>query len=200
MTDNWILKGSYFESCNCETACPCVWFNEPTEGDCKLLIAWHIETGHLNEISFDGLNVALACYAPEHMRNGHWQAALYIDDKADEAQFNALTEIFSGQHGGHLAVLMTFVGEVLGVKKAKIDYVEKDEHRHVIIDKVAEVEIKAINGISGGHSTISNPPLCVVNSHPATVAESTRYRYQDYDKNWEFSETNGYYSDFVYQP
>jgi len=45
MADNWILKGSYFESCNCETACPCVWFKEPTEGDCKLLIAWHIDTG-----------------------------------------------------------------------------------------------------------------------------------------------------------
>jgi len=199
MIDNWILKGSYFESCNCETACPCVWFNEPTEGDCKLLIAWHIKTGFLNAITLNGLNVALACYSPEHMRDGNWQAALYIDDRANEAQFNALTEIFSGQKSGHLAVLMSFVGEVLGVKKAKIDYIEEDKHRQVIIDKIANVEIKAINGISGEPSTISNPPLCVVTSHPAMVAQSTHYRYQDYGKNWQFSEKNGYYSDFIYQ-
>ncbi len=200
MTDDWILKGSYFESCNCEAACPCVWFKESTEGDCKLLIAWHIDTGHLNEVALDGLNVALACYAPENMGNGNWQAALYVDDKADEAQFKAITEIFSGQKGGHLAVLMSFVGEVLGVKKASIEYIAKDKNRQVIIDKVADVEIQAINGISGEPSLITNPPLCVVTSHPATVAKSTHYRYQDYDKNWEFSQRNGYYSDFIYQP
>ncbi len=200
MSSNWNLTGSYFESCNCETACPCVWFKEPTEGDCKLLVAWHIETGFLESQQLDNLNIALACYAPEHMREGNWQAALYIDERADEAQTEALTALFSGQHGGHLAVLMSFVGEVLGVKKAKIDYFEQENNCQLIIENIAEVEIEAISGISGGISSINNPPLCVVTSHPSVVAESKKYRYQDYDKNWLFSERNGYYSDFIYQP
>lgn len=200
MISDWILKGSYFESCNCETACPCVWFQEPSEGDCKLLIAWHIETGQLNGLALNNLNIALACYAPKHMKEGHWQAALYVDKNATDEQFNALTEIFSGQHGGHLAVLMSFVGEVLGVKKADIRYIEKDEERQMLIDDVADVGIKAIHGLNGELSTVSNTPLCVVTSHPTTVATSTHYRYQDYGKNWEFSQSNGYYSDFIYQP
>ena len=97
MTDqnNWILQGSYFETCNCETACPCVWLQSPSEGDCKLLVAWHIDSGHFGNQTLDNLNVALACYAPGDMKEGNWQAALYIDERADDAQVDAITQIFS---------------------------------------------------------------------------------------------------------
>lgn len=199
-TKNWILQGSYFETCNCETACPCVWLQPPTEGDCKLLVAWHIEQGHLNGQSLDGLNVAMACYSPGLMVNGNWQAALYIDERADDGQFDAITQIFSGQQGGHPAVLMSFVSEVLGVKKVKIDYQEQGDSRRLNIPDIAQADIESIQGMADGQVTINNPPLCVAPSHPSIVAESKHYRYQDYNKNWQFSERNGYFSAFVYQP
>lgn len=201
MTDqNWRLEGSYFETCNCEVACPCVWFNPPTEGNCKLLVAWHIENGHLENQSLNGLNVALACYSPEHMKEGNWQAALYVDERADDAQVDAVTHIFSGQAGGHLAVLMSFVGEVLGIKKVKIDYREEGECRKLVIPGIAQAEIESIQGIKGGAAKIENPPLCVVPSHPSVVSRSSNFRYQDHDHDWEFSERNGYHSPFVYGP
>ena len=198
-TKKWHIKGSYFETCNCETACPCVWLQAPSEGDCKLLVAWHIETGYLETQPLDNLNAALACYAPGHMTEGNWQAALYIDERADDAQFDAITQIFSGQQGGHLAILMSFVSEVLGIKKVKIDYQEEGNKRFMSIPGIAQAEIESIQGITGAESSISNPPLCVVSSHPSTVAKSRRYQYQDFDKNWQFSERNGYYSAFIYQ-
>jgi hypothetical protein len=37
-TITWGLSGTYFESCNCDTACPCVFLSEPTEGDCTVLV------------------------------------------------------------------------------------------------------------------------------------------------------------------
>ncbi len=197
---NWQLQGSYFETCNCETACPCVWLQEPSEGDCKLLVAWHISSGFMGLQRLDNLNVALACYAPGHMKDGNWQAALYIDERADDAQVDAITQIFSGQQGGHLAILMSFVGEVLGVQKVRIDYREEADRRSVSIPGIAQVEIESISGITGAQSTISNPPLCVVSSHPSVVAKSKHYEYTDYDKNWCFNERNGYYSPFNYQP
>ena len=199
-TKQWQLQGSYFETCNCETACPCVWLQSPSEGDCKLLVAWHIETGHFEQQNLDNLNIALACYSPGQMTEGNWQAALYIDERADDAQFDAITQIFSGQQGGHLAILMSFVGEVLGIKKVKIDYREEGKKRFMSIPGIAQAEIESIQGITGAESSISNPPLCVVTSHPSTVAKSKHYQYQDFDKNWQFSERNGYYSPFVYQP
>ena len=196
---NWKLEGSYFETCNCETACPCVWLQDPSEGDCKLLVAWHIKSGLFAKQALDNLNVALACYAPGNMKDGNWQAALYIDDQADDAQFDAITQIFSGQQGGHLAILMSFVSNVLGIQKVKIDYKEDGKKRFMSIPGIAQAEIEAIQGITGASSSINNPPLCVVSSHAATVAKSNQYQYKDFDKNWQFNDRNGYYSPFIYQ-
>ena len=197
---NWILNGGYFETCNCETSCPCIWLQPPSEGNCKLLVAWHIDSGHLNDQSLDGLNVALACYAPGNMKEGGWQAALYVDERATESQFEAITQIFGGRQGGHPSILMSLVSEVLGVKKVRIDYQEEGNKRQLVIPGIAQAEIEAINGIRGGNATIDNPPLCVVTSDPAVVSRSTRYEYQDYDKDWKFTDRNGFYSPFTYQP
>ena len=161
-------------------------------------MAWHIDKGHFQQLQLDDLNIALACYSPGHMREGNWQAALYVDARSNAAQFDAITQIFSGQSGGHLAVLMSFVGEVLGIKKVPIDYQEHDDNRRLTIPGITSIEIESIQGISGAPATIDNPPLCIVPSHPATVAKSSRYHYQDYDKNWQFSDRNGYYSPFIY--
>ncbi len=199
-TANWNLQGSYFEACNCAAACPCVWLQPPSEGNCKLLAAWHIDSGYLNGEKLDDLNVALACYSPGHMKEGNWQAALYVDERASDAQFDAITKIFAGKLGGHPAILMSFVTEVWGIKKVKIDYQEQGNKRHLIIPGIAQVEIESIQGIKGGNATIDNPPLCVVPSHPAVVAKSNHYAYHDYDKTWKFTERNGYYSPFTYQP
>src|SRR5580704_9606157 len=43
MTTSWKIAGSYFEACNCEVACPCVFTSPPTGGECTVLIAWHID-------------------------------------------------------------------------------------------------------------------------------------------------------------
>ncbi|MGR8953161.1 MAG: DUF1326 domain-containing protein [Gammaproteobacteria bacterium] len=199
-TQDWSLQGTYFETCNCETACPCIWLQPPSEGDCKLLAAWHIERGHLNGQELDGLNVALACYAPGLMINGGWQAALYVDKRADQSQFEALVQIFSGKKGGHPAVLMSFVDEVLGLNQVEIDFAVQGNSRKLVIPGIAEAEIADIQGISGAAATIDNPPLCVVTSHPAVVARSKNYVYRDHGRQWEFSERNGFYSEFVYRP
>jgi hypothetical protein len=200
---DWRLQGRYFETCNCAVACPCVWLQPPSEGECKLLVAWHIEDGHMENTNLDGLNVALACYAPENMINGGWSVALYIDERADDAQNEALMRIFTGQVGGHLSVLLGFVGEVWGIRRVAINYQEEGNIRHLSIPDIAEAEIQSIQGLCGqrgSEASIDNPPLCMVTSHPATVAKSKRYRYQDNGQDWVFSERNGYHSAFVYEP
>lgn len=197
---DWSLSGGYFETCNCQTSCPCIWLQPPSEGDCKLLVAWHIDSGHSDAQSLENLNVSLVCYSPGNMKEGGWQAALYVDERASDAQFDAITQIFSGKQGGHFAILMTFVSEVLGVKKVRMDYREEGNRRQLTIPGVTQADIESIKGITGGEATINNPPLCVVTSHPAVVARSTHYEYHDYDKNWKFSNRNGFYSPFTYQP
>lgn len=200
MEIDWKLEGTYFEACNCAVACPCVWLAPPTEGHCELLVGWRIERGHYRAVRLDDLNVVLACESPGHMRDGNWRAALYLDQRIDAAQEAALVDIFGGKAGGHPALLMSFVGEVRGVRKVPIVATEDGRRRSLRIPEVAELEIAAIDGIGGGDATVFNPPLCIAPSHPAVVARSSTYRYHDYGWNWEISDRNGYYSPFVYQP
>ena len=118
----WEISGTYFESCNCEIACLCVFLSAPTTGDCTVLIAWHIDSGSFGQANLNGLNVALAAYSPGTMTDWDWKVAFYIDERANQAQQEALTQIFGGQSGGHFALLAGFIGEVLGVNTAAIDY------------------------------------------------------------------------------
>src|SRR5262249_17494660 len=101
MKPAWDLKGTYFETCSCEVLCPCIFMSPPSRGDCSVLYAWHIEAGNYDKLNLDHLNVALAAYAPGHMQQVKWLAALYVDNRATPAQFAALQEIFTGKAGGH---------------------------------------------------------------------------------------------------
>ena len=118
----WQLKGSYFETCNCNVACPCVFLSPPTEGECRVLVAWHVDQGKDGEVDLSGLNVAMAIHSPGHMMATKWRAALYLDERASQTQKDALTRIFAGQAGGHPEALASFIDDVLGVASVKIDY------------------------------------------------------------------------------
>ncbi len=199
MSAKWSLSGSYFETCNCNVACPCVFSSPPTEGECTVLVGWHIDKGNFENTQLDGLNVALAVYSPGNMLASKWKAALYFDNRASAEQKNALLQIYSGQAGGHPAVLVSFVGEVLGAKSVPIDFRVDGKHRSLKIDGVAEVEIEALSGAGSADVTVSGQPLAIAPDFPAIVAKSRRASYRDYDLRLEVSDRNGFFSPFAYQ-
>ena len=199
MDSQWKVAGTYFEACNCEAACPCVFTSPPTDGNCTALVAWHIEKGSFGEIALDGFNAMLAAYAPGHMLEGKWQVALYLDQRANAQQQDALGKIFSGQAGGHLAALTPLISEVLGVRSAAIEYTAQGRERSLRIPGVAAFEIEALAGADGAEVTISNHPFTAVPGYPAVVAKSKSAKYADYGLTLEVSGKNGFYSPFSYQ-
>ncbi len=199
MAEQWNLSGTYFETCNCEAACPCVFLSPPTTGECTVLVAWHIEQGQIGDIGLDGLNVALAVHAPGHMAQTPWAAALYLDAKANGEQQTALTQIFAGSAGGHFARLGAHIGEVLGVKSIDMTYVAEGKKRRLQMAEIAEAEIEALPGQGNEDITITNHPLCISPGYPAVVAKSTQMTYRDHGFDWEMSDKNGFYSPFRYE-
>jgi hypothetical protein len=176
-----------------------VFLSPPTTGDCTVLIAWHIDTGNFANVNLDGLNVALAVYSPGQMTQGKWQAALYLDEKANQGQKDALTQIFSGQAGGHPAVLCSLVSQVLGIKSVAIEYRAEGKQRSLRIPDVAEAKITALAGQGDAAVTLDNLPLCIAPGHPAVVAKSEQLSYHDHGLQWEVSGKNGFFSPFTYQ-
>jgi hypothetical protein len=199
MADGWKLTGGYFESCNCDAACPCVFLGPPTRGDCTLLVAWHIDKGNFAETSLDGLNVALAVYSPGHMLQTKWKVALYLDERATGPQREALGRIFGGQAGGHFATVSACIGEVLGVKAAPIEFRAEGKRRSVKIGMLAEMAIEAVPGAGGADVELANVPFTLVPGIPAVVAKSKHLSYHDYGYAWEITDKNGFYSAFAYQ-
>lgn len=197
-TNDWNLDGTYFEACNCDVACPCVFMSPPSEGECNALVAWHIDKGNYRDVNLDGLSIALAVHAPGHMLEVKWSAAAFVDDRASEDQKNALLTIFSGQAGGHPATIASFVGNMLGVKSVKIDFQSKGKTRSLRLGDVADMEIEAIAGQGGADVTVTNHPFCVAPGYPAVVAKSKQLNLKDFGLNWHITNKNGYYSPFSY--
>lgn len=194
----WNLKGQYFEACNCEAACPCLFLSAPTEDDCTLLVGWHIDEGEFDGTKLDGLNVALAVYSPGHMAQVKWQAALYLDDRASEAQGQALGAIFSGQAGGHPARLAGHIGEVLGAGPASIEFESAGKRTSMKIAGIADVAINAIAGQGDAEVTVEGHPLAISPGIAGVVSRSEHLTYEDHGMHWELAEKNGFYSPFNY--
>ena len=195
---SWKIEGTYFEACNCEAACPCVFLSKPTEGQCDAMVAWHIDKGSFEKVALDGLNVALAVHSPGHMAQVKWEVAVYLDERANDAQKDALTKIFAGQAGGHPARLASHVGKILGVASVPMQYAAAGKQRSLKIPNRVEASIEAIEGQGGAEITIENHPLCIAPGEPAVAARSTKLSYRDHGMSWEVSGRNGFYSPFQY--
>lgn len=195
---SWKIDGTYFESCNCEAACPCVFLSKPTDGECTALVAWHIDSGQFDDVSLDGLNVAFAVHSPGHMMQVKWNVAVYLDERADDKQKEALTKIFAGQAGGHPERLASHVGNILGVASVPMTYAGTGKQRSLTIPSIVDVSIEALEGQGGEEITITNHPLCIAPGNPVVTARSSRMSYQDHDMSWELSGKNGFFSPFQY--
>ena len=102
----WKLQGDYFEGCNCDSICPCLFLSDPDKGYCNVTVAWHIEKGYHDDTQLTGLNAVAVIVAPGNMFTGQkWKVAFYLDNSASQEQKEVLSKIFSGQSGGFFAAV-----------------------------------------------------------------------------------------------
>ena len=193
----WELKGDYFEACNCEVGCPCIFLSPPTGKDCTVLLAWHVNKGKFGDTKLDGLNVAMAAYSPGHMQENKWKVALYLDSAANKVQADALGQIFGGKFGGFPAGLAPFIGEMLGAKSLPIDY-KADGSRHSLkMPNVADLEAEDVTDPQGEKSSIHHAPFA--GTPMVYVAKSRGFKYTDYGMNWEISDKNSFNAPFSWK-
>ena len=197
---SWTVEGTYVEACNCEVACPCIFLSPPTEGECKVLVGWHIDKGRHGDTVLDGLNAALIAFAPGHMMKGQWKVALYLDKRGDDRQQAALQGIFSGADGGHLANLGPLIGQVLGARPAEITFDKGANARFRFdVEGAASTEFEPIQGQGGGTTEIRGHPLAVSPGYPVTVSRSSGLKIDDYGITCDIAGRNGFFAPFAYQ-
>ena len=142
----WNLRGSYVETCSCELMCPCnLSFDHGATYDfCRVTLVFNIREGDVDGTKIDGLKVVAIADTPKVMTQGNWRLGVFVDEKATDAQFDKLVQVFTGQLGGPMAALAPLVGKVLGVERAAIQ-VNDDGLRHrVRVGDAIDFEIQDI--------------------------------------------------------
>lgn len=198
---SWRMRGDYFENCNCDVHCPCTASGlraRPTNGDCRVVFAVHLDEGNSDGVPLDGLNWVLAVRTPGVMAEGNATAALYLDDRATPAQAQALGTIVSGQAGGvpQLIGQMIPISQFLGVKQVPIEFRKDGLQRSVRVGGVGEIAIEAYAGADGGPVTIGNVVHPFAENHTLTLGSAAQSRFADYDWVWDNSGKNAHYSRF----
>ena len=94
------MDGNILIACNCDWGCPCNFNARPSRGFCEGGWIWTIEHGHVEEVSVDGLGIALFAKWPGAIHEGGGRAVCYVDDRATAAQRSALTRVLRGELGG----------------------------------------------------------------------------------------------------
>jgi hypothetical protein len=192
------VKGDYFETCNCDVSCSCIWLGPATQDACDVLFAWHVTAGQKDDVDLSGLNAVMVVHTPKQMTDGNWKVALYLDDRASPAQSEALGAVFSGGAGGHLAALGPLIGEVVGVVPAAISFDRNGRSLKATVGDLISMESEEMVGMDGSNPPVITNPLLGAVAQPVTQAKAGAVRYHDH---WdaEFSGTNSFVTDFAYE-
>ena len=193
---SWSVKGVYYEACNCDPVCPCRSIDgsprqRATYGMCEFALSWSVVSGQYGPVRLDNFNVAMAGQWDTDS-DKPWDIILYIDERADAAQKNALEQIFSGQAGGNIL----FAKGVASFREVKSARIELDHTENVQWFRVGNfAESKAHEpAVAGGLVT------CGIPGHHITGQELVAsHSVSDEDFQWEYVEQCGFTAKFEYK-
>ena len=170
------LDGALLEVCTCNILCPCWVGEDPDNGTCQSIMAWHFDKGTIDGVDVAGLTFAGVMDIPGNVLAGNWRAMVYIDDKSTPEQEEALLNLYTGKLGGPVADLVKLIGEVVGVERVPITFELDGVAGTVKIGNAAEAEIVAYKGATGKESALYDTIFTTVPGAPAYVGKATTYR------------------------
>ena len=178
---DWELKGTVIVACNCDYGCPCNFNALPTKGKCEGTWTWHVERGTFGETSLDDLNFTVCVNWPGAIHEGNGEALILVDERADEAQRNAIETLVGGDAGGPWGVLAWTWPTIHGPKPVAYD---------LHLDGV-KTRVKAGNSYEVVSETIKNP-VSGAEVHPgATLPEGLVFKEAEFGSSTAFRVSDG---------
>ena len=172
----YTLEGRILEVCDCNVLCPCWIGEDPDNGTCDSIIAYHIDQGTIEGVDVSGLTMAMLAHIPGNVLDGNFRAVAYLDDKASQQQIDALLAAFGGRLGGPLEDMAKLVGETVAVVPATIIFSVEEGRGTLKIGDEAEVIMEPYRGPTGEITTLNESIFSTIPGSPAYVAKALRYR------------------------
>jgi hypothetical protein len=201
VTSSWQVRGSYFESCNCDPICPCrridgVAGGRSTHGICAGVLSWLIEEGDAAGTDLAGLSVVMAIRYDDDEPGSPWTWILYVDERAGDEQQAALEAIFTGRLGGDALKHFPWAwkaSELVGVRRAAIELDHARRRQRLRIRDHVTVRIR---DRYAGEEAVT----CVIPGHDRGGEElvAEELRVDDGPLAFEYSGNCGYAATFAY--
>ncbi len=191
----WHVVGDWFDVCKCTIPCPCTFAQAPTSGDCEGVLAYHIREGQYGDVRLDGLNLLGLSDFVGNIWAGETKATMgmFIDERADDRQRDALQMIFAGQAGGFPATFADLISEMRGIEFAPIEFEIADDLAYWRAEVPGKVVAKgeALTGPTtppGKRVQTFNPPGSETGpGQVATWGTATANEVDAFGYKWEWS-------------
>ena len=195
----WRVAGSYFEACNCLAICPCRTVGgrkggRSTFGVCEFALSWRILEGAAGTTDLAGLSVVMAGAYDDDEEGSPWRVALYVDERADPSQEDALARIFLGRAGGtSLRNFAALIDDVVAVRPARIDLQHGPEWG---MRAGAYVAVSGVEPVFSEESVSCGIPE---HDHPGAEMRADLQRVDEPPLRWEVRGRCGFATDFDYR-
>jgi hypothetical protein len=170
------LEGQLLEVCSCNVLCPCWIGEDPDNGTCEGVNAWHIAQGTIDNVDVSGRTVIAMVHIPGNILKGGWRAVLVVDDAATPEQQQALVDAWTGKRGGPLADLAQLIGELVAVERLPVSFAVNEGKGALRIGTVVEAELTPYRGPTGQVTTLNESIFTTIPGSPAYVAKAPTYR------------------------
>jgi hypothetical protein len=195
------VRGSYFESCNCEAICPCrmiggVPGGRSTYGICYGVLSWRIDEGVVGDIDVSGLAAALIVSYDDDEEGSPWTILLHVDSSGDAKQQAALAAVILGELGGpHVSQLpwIRKARHLVGVRTSAIELVPEGAGYRLRVG--SSVSARATRPVE-----TELPVACVIPGYDRVGLElyADELVVDDEPFTWELSGNCAYATDFDY--
>jgi len=197
----WAISGTYLESCNCQAICPCRRIGgrpggRSTDGVCMGALSWVVREGRAGELDLSGLAAVVAYRYDDDEPGSPWSFRLYVDQRGNDRQREALALILVGELGGTPREQFPWVwkdSDLLGWRPAPIEVDQAPRRGWFRVGQQVTVRLR-------GPVPDQEPVTCVVPGHhrSGTELHGDLLRVDEEPLSFELSGRCGYESTFEY--
>lgn len=193
----WWAKGLLFENCNCQILCQghISFIQLCNHERCFGHWSIHIDKGEFEDVILGDLNVVILYDTPQLMSTFGWIETIYIDERANEAQRQAIERILTGQEGGPWAVLSRFVEKRHPTRYLPIHFEDLGRKKRMWVDGIFDTTIENIRGQDRNRDVVIENMFNQIHSSPQVIA-SGETRCDDSGHIFSIKGTHALYSKF----
>ncbi|NHJ19379.1 MAG: DUF1326 domain-containing protein [Candidatus Lokiarchaeota archaeon] len=190
---SWSTKGKWYEACASEGHCS-FYFGRDRETPCKSFQLFQINEGKIGEVDISGvlaINVVdlFSNKAADVLTKGG-EGGLYINSETSEEQRRYIEPFFINNIPGSILLKKT-----LGIRYVDISLEQENNTFHIKMP-YGEMKLSYTPGLDGiNPQTIENSPYGIFLKN-LRICNTHFWKYNDFDRNWEFKNRSGVIADF----